>query len=878
MSADPSELDALVGDILRLSGSADNIDAVAGAIGNMQAVVDNMDDIIAAPGEAAAAASSAASAASSKDDAAAGRAGAEAAKSGAEGARDDARAAAVEAQAVVARAEAVYDAPAVFRASDYLSASDLDYAQKYNYQSQNETAVTAALRTMIDDAITWMQGGNFRVAVVDFGNASYAVNDELISPTSYAKIWAQTGLGQQKMLVFRGGGGAYGAHIHCRNFVSSTITRSAGPLSGVVGPRALLPIHLPYGWRMLTKFSNLTFFGERKFTDPIGLYGWNLLEADMEGIDFDSFFNAGIWVEGCFNSRWNDVTVQSCGAQQTQGNIINGSKSGYHSRTATFTVTDNGNGTATLTASESFWLAEHATNQEYFVVNNARTLASNNNPQPSLFKITSVTSATVAIGTPVTAGTIRAGSGNPGSFLILRGTIAANSASLALNYPLSTDIGVGDYLGVYKGGSKTFTSNDLLVSRITAVSTDRLTITLSHQARLSATNVPIIVRPAMFLGQTEDLLTVSGQGANCNDLSLVNCRVENSHGYSDSVTGAVQLVGQNWSNTVNFIGSKIHGAGPTSPNFGQSGFVMLLDNCSSATFNACTTVFGYDVVGNGAIAITGEFNRIDFIGCVYGSWQMPAEACTFFIDPKTNTVGSTQINVVGGRFDAANLNRYPGTGQAVYRYGANGVDGMITMAGRIAAYQTADMDYASPPQARVSRATGVPLRLINDTNTASRQGLRLEGVRPQANATNFDTVYQSFYLTDTAGAQREFARIRGVASSVSSSTPQGQLALALSVGGTVTDKIFLSDVALFPSSSGGAALGISTLPFSSLYLLTSLLVNNVKVVGARDTGWSAWTGTGSKASKDVSTATTAECAAAIKAIIDALTTHGLIGT
>lgn len=55
-------------------------------------------------------------------------------------------------------------------------------------------------------------------------------------------------------------------------------------------------------------------------------------------------------------------------------------------------------------------------------------------------------------------------------------------------------------------------------------------------------------------------------------------------------------------------------------------------------------------------------------------------------------------------------------------------------------------------------------------------------------------------------------------------------------------------------------------------------INSVNVVGARDTGWTAWTGTGNKGTKAVGSATTADCAAAIKSILDALIAHGLIGT
>ena len=57
----------------------------------------------------------------------------------------------------------------------------------------------------------------------------------------------------------------------------------------------------------------------------------------------------------------------------------------------------------------------------------------------------------------------------------------------------------------------------------------------------------------------------------------------------------------------------------------------------------------------------------------------------------------------------------------------------------------------------------------------------------------------------------------------------------------------------------------------------SFMVGTLPVVGSRKTGWAAATGTANRATFDTSTATTAELAERLKALIDDLTTHGLIG-
>jgi hypothetical protein len=56
-----------------------------------------------------------------------------------------------------------------------------------------------------------------------------------------------------------------------------------------------------------------------------------------------------------------------------------------------------------------------------------------------------------------------------------------------------------------------------------------------------------------------------------------------------------------------------------------------------------------------------------------------------------------------------------------------------------------------------------------------------------------------------------------------------------------------------------------------------LKVRNRTVVGPRKTGWQAAAGTANRNAFTTSTVTTAELAQRVKALIDDLTSHGLIG-
>lgn len=82
----------------------------------------------------------------------------------------------------------------------------------------------------------------------------------------------------------------------------------------------------------------------------------------------------------------------------------------------------------------------------------------------------------------------------------------------------------------------------------------------------------------------------------------------------------------------------------------------------------------------------------------------------------------------------------------------------------------------------------------------------------------------------------------------------------LTGGGTVT-------------SSGNISLAVDSNPS-----FTTVKISGTKVLDARRIGWTAWTGSATRTTFDTTTATLTNVAEAIKAIIDDLIAHGLIGT
>lgn len=84
------------------------------------------------------------------------------------------------------------------------------------------------------------------------------------------------------------------------------------------------------------------------------------------------------------------------------------------------------------------------------------------------------------------------------------------------------------------------------------------------------------------------------------------------------------------------------------------------------------------------------------------------------------------------------------------------------------------------------------------------------------------------------------------------------------------------------SSAGTEAIRMSAASLAILNAAGDLRIGGVattnKVLGPRITGWANWTGTATRTAIVTSTATLANVAEAVKALIDDLKTHGLIGT
>ncbi len=87
----------------------------------------------------------------------------------------------------------------------------------------------------------------------------------------------------------------------------------------------------------------------------------------------------------------------------------------------------------------------------------------------------------------------------------------------------------------------------------------------------------------------------------------------------------------------------------------------------------------------------------------------------------------------------------------------------------------------------------------------------------------------------------------------------------------------LNQAYIIPDSSTGAVT-LGTIGTGQWNFGVPIYRSGTQVVNTRQTGWSAPTGTATKTAFDTGTVTTAQLAERVKALIDDLIAHGLIGT
>ncbi len=133
--------------------------------------------------------------------------------------------------------------------------------------------------------------------------------------------------------------------------------------------------------------------------------------------------------------------------------------------------------------------------------------------------------------------------------------------------------------------------------------------------------------------------------------------------------------------------------------------------------------------------------------------------------------------------------------------------------------------------------------------------------------------------------QRIFSLVQGYATNLIGETAADDQLETLGTGnGTVSQVSIsvsgnLSGSVATATTTPNVTLALSANPgFTTVDATTSYKIGGTKVIGARVTGWTAASGTATRSTFDTATVTLPELAQRVKAFLDDLIAHGLIGS
>jgi hypothetical protein len=133
-------------------------------------------------------------------------------------------------------------------------------------------------------------------------------------------------------------------------------------------------------------------------------------------------------------------------------------------------------------------------------------------------------------------------------------------------------------------------------------------------------------------------------------------------------------------------------------------------------------------------------------------------------------------------------------------------------------------------------ATTAPVRVINNTDNANVEALRVEGDR--ATPTSGDIVYIAYYASDSVGNQEEMARVACVISDITNASEDSYLLTYARTNGTLSTATRMTTTAFSPHVSDAMTLGTTANMWGDLFGASgfTLNLNNGDVVLTHSTG------------------------------------------
>lgn len=678
-----------------------------------------------------------------------------------------------------------------FHDTDYIAAAQMAYIRGNDASSQTAATVTSGLQAMHDAMMTAIKaakaaGINITVKATYIG--TYAVNDEIFSETFAEDYW-NLGNSAECRFIFD----FTAAVLKVSGWASHKGVRTSGiyadlSISDAV-PKAVIRLEAdPAAKRPFVDIIGGLIVGEGTTTDPIGIKLMNPNRMNIDDTRCFNLRNTARWIEGANNMEMHSGYNQNCGWQPTEfgGN-------GFISSSVTFSCTAGGS-TTTITASSAIFDDPTHVGMYFFLQ------GAGSGGTCFVGDIASVDSATQITVNGVATTNV---TGKYGSFGILRGSISADGTSLTISNTVSTDL-VGRYVCIWGAGSKVYTTQDVLVTRVTAQS--GTTITLATAARNTVSDVPVCLAPTDYIGRSDDFKT-SGGAANAAQNNDTQWFGYSSEFYSGTWGSCIQSVFQATFGVQTF-GRKAHGSTSTyGNNFAAGAAICWFDHCTSLLESGPQYEYNDNLPDYGRLMFSGATTHVEIHAMEMGQAESD-HAGMFYVAPQAADITKTQISYSG------KINQSSGTwgltDQDFVRYGTYGRAAHLFSLAPVASNGITGRPFDMPRDFLVRKTadqtvnTSTTLVDCDDLTFAAAEGEKLfiEADIFYNSNTTADLQFKLVAPSGTTG-KLSFGGPRTQFSGVVGGAGYGPVNNALSVGGLAADAAFRFTAMLTISSTAG---------------------------------------------------------------------------
>ncbi len=303
------------------------------------------------------------------------------------------------------------------------------------------------------------------------------------------------------------------------------------------------------------------------------------------------------------------------------------------------------------------------------------------------------------------------------------------------------------------------------------------------------------------------------------------------------MTGGVQ----DWSLTAGSNGSI-----DPNINFAEGQSPPSLNNSARALMAAVRAF--YNAIGGG-ITYGGTGNAYTATNASIGAWTAYAEGQIIGFEPNATNSGAATLNVdtLGAKSIVKGASTALASGDLVqgafYLLRYDGTNFCIIGSAGAGAFQPLDatltalaalswssghnfLTFTAADTVSLTNTismAGAGLRLVNTTDAATNQVLRLESDRatPAAN----DAGYASGYLSDSAGNQDEFFRLTWRGADVTSGSEDCEALFGFIASGSLANKWIMDGSAFSPFNNDGGAFGTTSRGVSDIFLASGAVLN-----------------------------------------------------